>query len=167
MQQGVAINLAAAARELLEATMDERDEAQADLEELQTAISLGNETHELLADYAAAIREDAEEATREWIEDDALDYAFQNVDETVDDALDLFCQDHNLAPIHYSIKRFLIEKMRGEDEWDPRQADLWRQIIEIERELHAERQRKDEEIRKAHEARIAAMRAAKEEGKAS
>lgn len=166
--QGAAINLAAAARELLEVAREERDEAQADLEEIHTAISMGSESHELLADYAAAIREDAEEQAREWLEEDALDYAFQNVDETIDDALSLFCSDHeiDLGGRAYSIRRFLVEKMRGDEEWEARQAALFRQIIEIERELQAAREARDEEMRKAHEARIAAMRAERE-GKAS
>jgi hypothetical protein len=150
-QQGHAMNLAAAARELAEIAQGQLAKAQEEIEEVRneyddlvTAIDMGSEAHELLADYAAEIREDAQNQAQAWMEEDALDYAFQNVDETVSEAIGDFCHTRKIADLGYNAKSSLVEKMRGETEWDPRQAALFAQIIEIERQLQEKRDQERE-----------------------
>lgn len=151
-QQGHAMNLAAAARELAEITQqnlvkaqEEMEAVRGDYDDLISAIEIGDETHELLADYAGAIREEAEQNAMTYLEDDALSYAFERIDEDFDEALSVFCQEHGIERLGYNAKTFLLEKTRGETAWDERQAALWKQIIEIERELQVARDKEREQ----------------------
>ena len=150
-QQGHAMNLAAAARELAEIAQRQVVEAQEEVEavrgeydELVSAIEMGSETHELLADYADEIRNDAQEYAMSYMGEEALDYAFESIDETFEEALNVFCQEHGIETLGYNARRFLIEKTRGETAWDDRQRALWKQIIEIERELQEARDKQRE-----------------------
>lgn len=135
-QQGHAMNLAAAARELAELTQqnlikaqEEMEAVRGDYDDLISAIEIGDESHELLADYA----------------EEAMDYAFERMDETFDEALSVFCQEQGIERLGYNAKTYLLEKTRGETEWDERQAALWKQIIEIERELQVARDKEREQ----------------------
>jgi len=150
-QQGHAMNLAAAARELAEIAQrelvkvqEEVEVVRGDFDDLVSAIEIGNETHELLADYADEIRNDAQEYAMNYMEEDALDYAFERIDESFEEALGVFCQEHGIKPLEFNARRFLIEKTRGETKWDDRQRALWKQIIEIERELQEARDKERE-----------------------
>ena len=151
-QQGHAMNLAAAARELAELTQqnlikaqEEMEAVRGDYDDLISAIEIGDESHELLADYADEIRNDAQEYPMNYMGEEAMDYAFERMDETFDEALSVFCQEQGIERLGYNAKTYLLEKTRGETEWDERQAALWKQIIEIERELQVARDKEREQ----------------------
>lgn len=150
-QQGHTLNLAATARELAEIaqrelakTQDDLEAVRGDYDDLTEAIDMGSESHDLLADYAAAIREEAEENTRNWLEDDLESYAFDSVTEQIDEAMGIFCESRGVPAPGYNASRHLIERVTGNTEWDLRQAVLWEQIIEIERELQEARDKERE-----------------------
>lgn len=131
MQQGAAINLAAAARELLESTMEERDAAQDTLADLNTALSEKSESHEKLKEYAAAIRAQENEDVRE--------YAFDAQHESWREGVEIFCEERGIETPSHDALTHLSEKMEGQLDWHPEQESLWLQIIQIEIRLQLER----------------------------
>lgn len=85
VQQGHTLNIAAAAKELAEIATQQRDEILSALEDY-------DENHPELADFAATIREDAEEYAQEMIYDEVMNYAFEHQDEAFHDALESLCK---------------------------------------------------------------------------
>lgn len=173
-QQGHALNLAAAARELAELAQqevirrdEELEEVRGEYDDLTRAIELGSEAHDLLVDYAQGIRDDAQSQMAEYAYEEALEQAYGDSDEQIDEQISVFCERRGIK-MGYNARRMLVEKVRGEEAWDERQAGLWLQIIEIEAELQEQRDRERERlIQEWQEKREVAQRERDEKGKAS
>lgn len=140
--QGHTLNLAAAARELAEIATAQRDNLQEQMDDIRVALDEVDENHPDLADYASAIRDDAEEYVQEMMYDSLLEHAFETIDEEVNGMLMELAKALGIANLGWNAVNHLSDKLRGGDHFTDQQKALFRQIIEIE---IAEQERRDAE----------------------